>query len=256
MPHLMLHVPKSGGCTVHHIAARQYRVKIIGNKPENTVEAFAALPQAERDGFTYVGGHFSYGFHELFTRPCRYITMLREPVDQMISLYHYIRRCETQPNHMAVEGENITFEQWLSRNRDGHIDNHQVRCLLGIFDGTVDSSHLAKARYLLTNKLAAFGLMDAFDHSLLLFQDALGWSDPYYEPINVYRRAGDDDVRTPAAMKLIEEGHALDIELYRFAGDVFVGRVDKLLNGVRIKHFRAENEKWRASNRGLVEALP
>jgi len=227
--HLFLHIPKTAGVTIHEVAKRQYPegcTFIVNEEPYQRREDLAAWPPEERRKLRYVGGHFSYGFHRQFIRPCRYVTMLRDPADLLVSCYHYILRSKHQPNHGPMVDAGVTFEQWLSQEWLGHIDNHQLRCLLGKWPPEpITRADLERAKRLLAEEFAAFGLVDRFDESLLFFQDAFGWGVPTYTARNVYRREHDADVLMPAARELIASHHAMSCELLGFARGLFGLRV-------------------------------
>lgn len=227
--HLFLHIPKTAGVTIHEIAERQYppgSTFIVNESPSHRIVDLLALTPGTRDGLRYVGGHFSYGFHNRLTRPCRYVTMLRDPADLLVSCYHYILRCQYQPDHGPLVDGKVTFAQWLSREWLGHIDNHQLRCLLGKWPlEPITRADLDMAKRLLADGFAAFGLVERFDESMLFFQDAFGWGVPTYTKRNVYRRDHDTDVLTPEARELVARHHAMSCELLEFARRLFDERV-------------------------------
>jgi len=227
--HLFLHIPKTAGVTIHEIAVRQYPpgcTFIVNEDPSQKIEDLLALTPGTRAGLRYVGGHFSYGFHSHFLRPCRYVTMLRDPADLLVSCYHYILRCQYQPNHGPLVDGNVEFAQWISQEWLGHIDNHQLRCLLGKWPPEpIARSDLELGKRLLTEEFAAFGLVERFDESMLFFQDAFGWGVPTYTARNVYHHPQDADVLTPETRGIITRHHAMSCELVAFARRLFDQRV-------------------------------
>ena len=104
---IFLHIPKAAGSTLTTIIQRQYR-------PEEMIKSyelirFAAAThgnlsslESARFRYSYVKtmapeklaqvkvlmGHEGFGFHNLFSAPTTYITMLREPVERVISHYY------------------------------------------------------------------------------------------------------------------------------------------------------------------------
>jgi hypothetical protein len=169
---LFLHIPKTAGLTLMTIARRQYehcRSVHLGN--EALVTRFLSSSQEFRDHYQFVGGHFGYGFDRHFTKPCRYVTMLRDPVDVLVSLYHYILRREDHPHHVAMAEGHVSFVDWLSGNWLDHYDDYQLRCLIGRLDPRpLSDDDLRFGKDVLAGKMAAFGMTERFDESLRLIE--------------------------------------------------------------------------------------
>lgn len=223
------------------------------------MDAFQALPIVERDAFRYVGGHFAYGFQRAFDRPCRYVTMLRDPVDAMVSMYHYVRRCEGHPSHVWLpEGTDGSgdFLAWRKSDRYGHLDNYQLRAIVGHTAAEkLGPVHLELAKVLLRKEFAAFGMVERFNESLLFIQDAFGWGPPCYTPVNVYAQPGDRSVLTPEAMDFLREHHALSFELVAFARELFDERVHAAGRQFvdRLGRFREASAEWQRQRQSTEE---
>lgn len=87
---LFLHIPKTGGTSLIQIMEWQY-----GQISKSPDADFLDLSEWQRFSGRFdkqaAAGHIPYGTHEIF-RDCRYITILRHPVDRIVSLYHYINQ--------------------------------------------------------------------------------------------------------------------------------------------------------------------
>jgi len=247
---LFLHIPKTAGTTIHEIALRHYppgKALVIGGTCEHTEENFGEISQRRRDGYRYVGGHFSYGFHRHFTKPCRYVTMLRDPLDAALSLYLYIKHCEAHPFFNCLKDEHLSFIQWIRHPYYGHLDNHQLRWLTGEMKAaTINRDLLEHGKHLLLNEFAIVGLVDRFDESMLFFQDALGWQDLFYVPRNVCHTQADGDLLTDEARSAVAAAHGLSYELLEFARELFDCRVWEA--GPRftecLARFKEGNARW------------
>src|SRR5690349_1326721 len=89
-----LHIPKAAGTTLNTILAKRFRRRDVFTirNPKKAVEELAGLPDAKRAKLKLIKGHFAYGLHKEVGRPFEYITVLREPVDRVVSHYYYVLR--------------------------------------------------------------------------------------------------------------------------------------------------------------------
>jgi hypothetical protein len=218
---IFLHVPKTAGATLTVILGRHYPPEAIfhiGGPGRPTLKEFEALPLQERARFTCLAGHVAFGVHRLLPGPARYITMLRDPVDRLVSLYYYVRETPEHSMHEHVVRERVTLEEFVrSRPSDA-----QVRLVSGPpHDGAATRETLQRAQRNLRERFAAFGLAERFDDSLLLFARVMGWRHLYFRRQNVTRRRPARSTLAPSTVAMIEERNVLDRELHTFASEAF-----------------------------------
>lgn len=130
-PLIFLHMPKAGGTTLEEIVKRHYQggksFRFTGSD-ENAAE-FRALPEEERASFDLLSGHIYFGIHEHVPSPATYMTMLRHPVERVVSLYHYVKR---SPGHYLYKygfADRRDVEDFVQRPITSEIDNWQTRLL-------------------------------------------------------------------------------------------------------------------------------
>jgi lipopolysaccharide transport system ATP-binding protein len=233
-PLIFIHVKKAPGRSVEALLREHYghpRERLFnGSGPD--YEAFASLPQAERDQPDLLMGHVVYGVHTLLSRPAQYITMLREPVDRVISHYYWF--LERNPDHPAVQ-TGTTLAEWAAGFDS---DNLQVRYLSGLAQWRVRRNQLAPgaleaARRNLETHVAAFGLTERFVDSLEAMAPVVGWGrvEPVHRNATKVRIAR--DAIDPATERAIRANNELDIELYAFAQGLF----ERRLREVRTRRF-------------------
>lgn len=83
-----------------------------------------------RNLFSGYFGHFAYGFHELIKSPVIYSTILRDPVDRIISAYLYASRSENTDYHRVVKKGMSLADMIASKRFDG-MNNHMTTIIVG-----------------------------------------------------------------------------------------------------------------------------
>jgi hypothetical protein len=221
---IFLHIPKTAGSTLHSIIERQYPAgaiyNTIGVRNRKAAERFRELPEADRARIRVLKGHMGFfGWHEFLPGPAVYITLLRHPVDRIISHYYYVLRSPGHPAHSHTVAEGLSLGDYLRAELTKEIDNQQTRILsaLPADVGGCSRLHLEQAQRHIVEHFALVGLTERFDESLILLRRLLGWGSLFYGRRRVTPgrpREADVDRDT---ISLIERYNELDLELYRFA---------------------------------------
>jgi hypothetical protein len=103
---IFLHIPKTAGMTMYEIVSRQFPKEAIywvaGHRNGEDVQQFMDMPEEQRRRYSCMLGHTSYGIHEYFLHPVDYLTILRRPVDRIISHYYYVKRSPDNKLHRWV----------------------------------------------------------------------------------------------------------------------------------------------------------
>ncbi|MFC0562371.1 sulfotransferase family 2 domain-containing protein [Halalkalibacter alkalisediminis] len=154
-----LHIPKTGGKTLWRLLDRQ------------------------KDTFLVWHGKF---FKQL-NKPCTYFTMLRDPVDRVISTYYYIRRYERDPLHSQVK--KMSLKEFVSYMNKEDLGNkpYPKKDLRSIRFRTVnlatryisvgDPLNLGKAKENINNYFSVVGCTDMYDEFLFFMKNDLELTD-------------------------------------------------------------------------------
>ncbi|MFQ5400795.1 MAG: sulfotransferase family 2 domain-containing protein [Anaerolineae bacterium] len=246
---LFLHIPKTAGSTLNNLIWRQYQkgetFDITPNQPET---ALAQLTPAEQATIRFVTGHMYFGLHQKLAQPAAYLTILRDPVDLVISFYYYVRYTARHPLHRlaAPEGENMSLVEFALHSGAPEVKNGQIRRLAGMADGRIPCTrgHLETAKRNMQQKFIVVGLTEAFDETLLLIRRRLGWRHLYYARMNTnpFRQA--KEAVGPDTIAVIQEVNQLDIELYQYAAAQFWQTIRQ-----EGESFAAELRRFRRMNR-------
>ncbi len=237
---VFLHIPKTAGGTLGHALRWNFRQRerIQLNTLDRPLdEEMEGIALEKRSTARLLGGHMPYGAHRHIPRHCEYITVLREPIDRVISVYKFILRTPSHVLHDRVVGAQIGLEEYVESGMDeGQTENSQTRQLSGRQFGALDREALEEAKRNLEGFLVV-GLTERFEETFVLLRRTLRLRLPFYATRNV-----SPPLEVPGrAVELIRERNELDLELYTFARDLFSERV-----GRQGKSFGFEASMFRA----------
>ena len=211
---IFLHMPKAGGLTLQSIIDRQYPRRVIYKLygPQSMIDKFIKLPEQSRSQIRVLQGHVPFGLHKQMTVPVNYITMLRDPVERVISLYYWILETRADPLYQIVKGMSLSN---FADSGFAIASNYQTRLISGLMNDSGEA--LEAAKYNLGVPDTIFGLTERFDESLILFKNHLGWKSVIYAKRNVTRSRPNRQEVAEEVIRKIENHNGLDIELYKFA---------------------------------------
>lgn len=218
---IFMHIPKTAGRTLRAIIRRQYRPEEVcttNRQEREPFSAFTRLTAAEQARLRVVQGHFAYGLHEHTDRPVLYVTMLRQPAARAISYYRFIRDNPHHTHHAAANALGLTG--FVRERVSKGIDNGQLRYLAAAEDapfGECTEEMLALALQRLEERFIAVGLVEAFDDSILLMRQALGWRLPVYKPVNVSKHQVRREELSEEVLEALAAYNQLDQRLYDYA---------------------------------------
>ena len=221
------------------ILQRQYEHAHIFNiypGGNNTVEDFKKYSPKKKQKIELICGHFKYGIHtSLGIYDCFYITLLRKPVDRVISHYYYVKKDKNHPLHQKLNNEKMNIRDYLTAGLTKELDNGQSRLLAGDEGyipefGKCTTEVLEAAKRNLRQDFKIVGTTERFDETLLLLKAVLGWKMPFYSRKNVAQKKDEQSFLTSDVYTFLEDSQHIDQELYSYA--------DKLLDQMLYKHVK------------------
>ena len=259
---IFIHLPKTGGRTLAAALRYKYPSRTLClDSLYEPLERIEEVPSERRRAARAITGHLHYGVHRHMPQRCDYITMLRDPVARVVSMYRFIRGNPRNWLHDEVAGSGMGLEEFVRRVADPGVDNEQTRLIAGIGDGemmtrgadgrlrapekprvAVTEADLVRAKQNL-DRFLVVGLTERFDESFILIRRALGWRLPMYEKQNV-SEAGLPEPPTPEAIELIRERNRFDLALYEHVAKRFADAVEN-----QGPSFRREVAAFRILNR-------
>jgi len=234
------HIPKTAGMAMVQIMKYHYGVNYlqttgwrIGSRyDEKSLDYdFRLLPRLQA-----IGGHGLRPFLDLgiHADDFKWVTMLRDPVERVISHYVY--------DVQIKKGSWASMNEWLD---DDH-GNYQCRWLAGEADAD-------KAIQVIRQRFVSVGLQEHFQDSIRHLSEVLGWPHAVCSrrPVNATR---EDDLKIQARdearklLPLIEESNAEDMKLYAWVkNDLWPQQMACLENSnVEIRESANMADRWRA----------
>ena len=221
---IYVHIPKTGGQTLGKILDEQYQIsEVLKYKQPETMESL--LSTASKEKATKIGcyvehlesylkqnpggdanigciyGHMHFGMHHYLTKPYTYFTVLRDPVDRVVSHYYYF----LGKGHFKQE---TSFEEFITRDK---FFNFQTRYLAG---GNPD---LETAKANIDTYFPIVGITELFDETLFLMKKHFGWDNIVYTKKNVTAKRPPKEQISQEILDLIVQHNKMDIELYQYA---------------------------------------
>jgi len=243
-----LHIPKTAGTTLGKIVRSQYpKDKVFVYLP-NQPDTINEYSEEERKKMRLVAGHYQFGWHKHFPGPFTYFTVMRDPVVRMISLYRYLNRKTDHRLHEEIKSLNIVdFSKRFA--------NAQTKFITGLeasFIAKQPEEALDMAKKNLQTYFSVVGIQERFDETLLLAKHTYEWKKVFfYDSLNAAPKK--ESEFSEDTLKEMEEHLRLDIELYKFADDIFenqirfIPEIDKKLKRLR------RNNDWYSKVKSLYK---
>jgi len=259
-----LHIPKTAGTTLMAILEEHFDYDSI-LQPHDWQALLANFPK-DFSKIRIARGHFGYGFHRCLPKPPVYITMLRDPTNKIMSMYHQMlqdaaKRGKSKYSKMSL------LEMINTTKKKKHIfSKHQTRHLaldLDIISSTKNFNHLEKVSFSLEksseflfpeisdedllelakkhlSSFPFFGLMERFEDSLNLLCYVFGWRPIKFvkkrnvTPDSIKKEL--DEETNSAISKLIQ----LDNQLYQYAKNLFEENINQMTKDLKNKFYNVK----------------
>jgi hypothetical protein len=221
---LFLHIPKCAGTTLtEEIIKKNYSPRELlifyERGTEALIECLQAMSRRKQKKIRCIAGHFAFGIHRYLTaRPAVYITLLRDPIERVVSHYYHTLRHQEHYLHQQVTEKNYSLKEYVRRGLSKELNNGQTRILAGIGWGVeygrCTRAMLEQAKENIEKHFAAVGISERFDVFLQHLAESFNWKIPVYEKRNMGAGRMDKGEVDHETLEVIKEYNQLDIELY------------------------------------------
>lgn len=235
---IFLHVPKTAGTSLNALLERQFAPDEVApfhtgavSVPQ-TAELIRQTSVEILDQYRYLATHLDYSIHSYFTRTPVFITLLRNPIDRVISNYRHLKQHRTRLYDVVRD---MSLGEFLvsQKTRDQYF-NRQTCQLAGF---TIDAElslppedELLEVAKQHLEETTFFGLQEHFGASLHLLNYTFGWSIKYESRVlNASQQRSTWEELPSDLLHLIVERNQLDLALYRHAEELFNQRLEAML---------------------------
>jgi len=216
------HLPKCAGSALNAYLAPQYPERFIfetlGRRREQMVKEFQALPEDERFAYRLVLGHFTHGLLDYVHPETVTVTVLREPIDRIVSHYYYVKRHTGHYLHEKVMQEKLSLEEYIGQRLSVELQNWYTTHFSGLTVAEVEEDPdkaLDHAVEVLLDRYDVVGFQEEFPAAVEKLRIAANLKIPYenVKKNDTRGRPGVDQI-SDTALDLIRETNSVDMKLY------------------------------------------
>jgi hypothetical protein len=227
---IFLHIPKTAGSTFHMILNSRFSESetqnLFGSRySEPEIAQFINAPAEAKKHIRLLKGHMPFGLHQYLPGHSQYISVLRDPVERVISQYYYIKKNVHNPLHEQVEKGGMSIAEFVSSGIAVGMNNGQCRFLNGDLDefnfDTCDVSLFENVKKHIDEQFIWLGITERFDESILLLSILMGWEkQPHYIRENISKTRKSRAEISAGDIEVIKRYNEFDMQLYQYANEL------------------------------------
>lgn len=243
---VFIHIPKTAGTTLHEILVKQFPPEQVCPERFNGLAGYACADLARWRLFS---GHFDFTNAQLIPGQKLFVTVLRDPVKRLNSLYYFQRAhhpeiAQQDSLHLAKLASRLSPAEFFALDEvraHPSINNAMTQVLSGMWPmyrwehaypdyaerRDLDMAALLKKAITNMDSLSAIGTTERFDDSLEYIMTSIGMETPaLYESKMVLDKISTEDPGlhtverrefSPYELELIQPLIEYDIQLYNIA---------------------------------------
>ncbi len=250
---VFVHIQKTAGTTMRYILGSYYdkeRIFMPGPVGNRTLEELEETPLSAKENVDLLLGHFSYGVHQYLPRPPIYVTVLRQPVERVLSHYFHEKRDPTNLLHDRIQAGMGIADYVKHYANAGKMDNLQTRMLAGNWRrkgfGSCTDEMFELAKKNLEAHFVVAGLTERFDESYVLMKRALNWPEFVFSANrNATKNRPPRESVPEDVLEVVRSYNRYDLALYAFAEERFNAEIEAQGESFvqELAEYRAEREQ-------------
>jgi hypothetical protein len=216
------HLPKCAGTSLNAYLMSHYpRRKIFvidGVHSHASVERFKRMSERKRHGYDLVVGHYANALFNDVHPDCLKVTLLREPVDRLVSHYYYVSTREKHYLHQTLKARNISLEAYADPELSTELSNWYTTHFSGMTLSEANrhpDEAVAKAIEVLETKYDVVGIVEELYAFVARLRQKARLGHDYGETrVNTTKNRPKVDTISSQARQNITEANKLDIAVY------------------------------------------
>ncbi len=225
---VFVHIPKAAGTSLNAILWQVYGRRYVNFHPTLSPRRIRKQVEGSPNEILALGAHLPFGFHQTFVRAswlgepkklfadrrCRYVTVLRHPVDRLKSYYRFVTTFPAHRLHRETMG--MSPSAFFRHMRD--IDNPEcanLQCWM-----VANKRRFDVARDHLVSEYDVVGVVDRMDDFVEQLRTSFRWPDVFeVKHRNASPKHAQDDDFDNDVTDWITEANQDDMKLYQFVKD-------------------------------------
>lgn len=214
---VFVHVPKCAGTTFRH-ALRQWFGAGLLIFDSHDEQALSAQVRDRDPPVSAIAGHFTFGVQRAVPGPHVLVSLVRDPVDRLVSFYRHVRDAADHPLHGAASTTLDRFYDFTRSDPRGRRQTEAIQCYF--LSGT---RTFEEARAVIGAHYAVVAPIEAY--ATFVERCALILDRPAVEtaPRNISPPDPELDDAKAALASRIRHDHVEDVRLYDYVKARFAG---------------------------------
>ena len=216
------HLPKCAGSAIDAYLGSHYPKRLVfktdPNQPRSSVAKFKELSTEERHRYRLVVGHMAHDLVDLVHPETTTLTILREPVDRIVSHYFYVLQQEQHYLHERVVKDNIQLEDYATLGLSDELENWYTTHFTGLTIEQVEQDPQAALEHaidLIAEKYDIIGFQTNLPDVAERLQRAACFGDAFENALtNQTRKRLSLREISDQARQSIADANAVDVKLY------------------------------------------
>ena len=251
---LFLHLPKTAGISLRSVFFQGYEdaqiFSIEPDEPVRSIRQLKSLSKRAKKRLKLITGHTLWGAHYFVEAPFWYVTMLRDPIERVLSSFSYIRSLPSDFLYEEMHASEMSLKDFLAwKKSQFEVENQQTKLLAGVFNTkkacTKDVYEQAVEHL---EKYCLVGLTEHFAQSLTMFENILGLQHAEVPKRNVTHQRLRRTEINPDLLEEIHRRNQYDLALYRKAEKLFTETLENPTNILSTKKMSLSSQDRKAAN--------
>ena len=253
-PFCFLHIPRTAGTTLNKILLQNFESdEVISLYKKEEFERYKEIFPEDLKKIKLIQGHIllqKYDPPQMYSSDVKVFTFLREPLARIRSEYFFLKQWKFSHMYKIIHENSMSFIDYVTSDLDKvkyKGKNFMTRAISGenLTSSDACQKALASAKKHLEKKFVFFGVQEKFDESLVALSRVMSLKNVLYEKRNVLSERCKETLSSQE-VEVAAAYNRLDIELYRFACDMFDERIGskRFVTPGEIKSFQKMNAKY------------